>query len=86
MDRGYGFITPDEGDKDIFFHSAELQSIDFDDLKHTCQWGNIPSDKIVLQVKYSLFEMEGNISFPNLGKTIGISFKGGLKEKLPKLK
>jgi len=32
MDRGYGFITPDEGDKDIFFHSAELSGVDFNDL------------------------------------------------------
>jgi cold shock protein len=32
MDRGYGFIAPDEGDKDIFFHSAELQGIEFNDL------------------------------------------------------
>jgi hypothetical protein len=60
--------------------------IAFDELKHNCQWGNIPSDKIVLKDKYSLFGLEGNLTFPNIGKTITISFKGGLKEKLPKLK
>ena len=32
MDRGYGFIAPEEGDKDIFFHSAELVGIEFNDL------------------------------------------------------
>jgi len=32
MDRGYGFITPEDGGKDIFFHSAELQGIEFNDL------------------------------------------------------
>jgi len=58
----------------------------FDELKHTCSWGNQPSDKIVLKNKYALFEMEGNLTFPNIGKTVTISFKGGLKDNLPKLK
>ena len=32
MDRGYGFITPDGSDKDLFFHAAELQNAQFNDL------------------------------------------------------
>ncbi len=32
-DRGFGFITPKEGDKDIFFHSNELKNVKFDELK-----------------------------------------------------
>lgn len=30
---GYGFITPDEGDKDVFFHSTSLDGVTFDSLK-----------------------------------------------------
>ncbi len=30
---GYGFITPDEGDKDVFFHSTSLEGVTFDGLQ-----------------------------------------------------
>ena len=30
---GYGFITPDEGDKDVFFHATALDGITFDSLR-----------------------------------------------------
>ncbi len=32
MDRGYGFIAPEDGEKDIFFHSSELVGVEFNDL------------------------------------------------------
>ncbi len=32
-DRGFGFITPEGSDKDLFFHSKELQGVQFNDLK-----------------------------------------------------
>lgn len=32
-DRGYGFIKPEEGDKDVFFHAHSLASASFDDLR-----------------------------------------------------
>lgn len=32
-DRGFGFISPGEGEKDIFFHASALQGVDFNDLQ-----------------------------------------------------
>ncbi|UCD62529.1 MAG: hypothetical protein JSW34_07100 [Candidatus Zixiibacteriota bacterium] len=59
--------------------------IAFDELKHACNWGKNPSDKKVLTGRYSLFEMEGEVKFENLGKQVTISFKPSLAERLPRL-
>ncbi len=32
-DRGYGFIKPDGGEKDLFFHAKDLQELRYDDLR-----------------------------------------------------
>ncbi len=32
-DRGFGFISPEGGEKDLFFHSNELVDVNFDELK-----------------------------------------------------
>ena len=32
-DKGYGFIKPDEGDKDVFFHAHSLNGVMFDELR-----------------------------------------------------
>lgn len=32
-EKGFGFITPEGGDKDVFFHMSSLVDIDFNDLK-----------------------------------------------------
>ncbi len=32
-DRGFGFITPDGQDKDVFFHTSALNGVAFDDLR-----------------------------------------------------
>jgi CspA family cold shock protein len=32
-DRGFGFITPEEGEKDIFFHAKSLDGVTFDELQ-----------------------------------------------------
>jgi len=31
-DEGYGFIKPEDGEKDVFFHASALVDIDFDSL------------------------------------------------------
>lgn len=32
-DRGFGFITVDGEEKDLFFHSTELDGVSYDELK-----------------------------------------------------
>lgn len=32
-DRGFGFIKPDQGDKDVFFHARSLVEVMYDDLR-----------------------------------------------------
>lgn len=32
-DRGFGFITPDDGEKDVFFHAQNVVDVEFNDLK-----------------------------------------------------
>jgi len=32
MDKGFGFITPEDGGKDIFFHSNSLVGVQFSEL------------------------------------------------------
>lgn len=32
-DKGFGFITPDGQEKDLFFHSSALVEVTFDELK-----------------------------------------------------
>ena len=32
-DKGSGFITQDGSDKDLFFHSSELQGVEYADLR-----------------------------------------------------
>lgn len=32
-DRGFGFISRENEEKDLFFHSNELQNVQFDELK-----------------------------------------------------
>ncbi|PID51845.1 MAG: cold-shock protein [Candidatus Moraniibacteriota bacterium] len=31
--RGFGFISQDDAEKDLFFHASELQDVEFNDLQ-----------------------------------------------------
>lgn len=33
QDKGFGFIKPESGEKDVFFHASALVEIGFDDLR-----------------------------------------------------
>ena len=41
-DRGFGFISPEGGDSDLFFHLNELKNVQFDELKE--------GDKVTFEV------------------------------------
>lgn len=32
-DKSFGFITPEDGSKDIFFHATSLSGVEYSDLK-----------------------------------------------------
>lgn len=44
-ERGYGFITPEDGSKDVFFHSSELVGVEFTQLQ--------PGDTVTFEVVQS---------------------------------
>ncbi len=33
QDKGFGFIKPEDGSKDVFFHASALVEVSFDDLR-----------------------------------------------------
>lgn len=33
LNNGYGFITREDGEKDLFFHASELSGVEFNDLR-----------------------------------------------------
>ncbi|MBU0646118.1 cold shock domain-containing protein [Patescibacteria group bacterium] len=46
-DKGFGFIAPEGGDKDIFFHSSALVDVSFDELNEgdNVTFESEPSDR-----------------------------------------
>jgi CspA family cold shock protein len=44
-DKGFGFIAPENGDKDMFFHSSGLVDVSFDELRE--------GDKVSFEVEQS---------------------------------
>lgn len=45
VDKNFGFITPDDGGKDVFFHATGLKGIEFSSLK--------TGDKVTFDVEQS---------------------------------
>ncbi len=60
--------------------------IALDTAKAAENWGKTASDKKILSGKYSAFDMDGEISFENLGKKVTIRFNPPLAGRLPVLK
>ncbi|MBM04588.1 MAG: cold-shock protein [Chloroflexi bacterium] len=52
--KGFGFITPDEGDKDVFLHVSALQA------------ANIQSVNDGQAVQYELTEQRGKMAVSNI--------------------
>ena len=48
-------------------------------------WGKDASDKKTLRGNIAIFEMDGEINFSNVGKTVSISFTPGLIDRMPTL-
>jgi len=48
-------------------------------------WGRMPRAKRQLDSDFSLFDMNGEVTFPDIGKSVIIRFKPDLKGRLPEL-
>lgn len=48
-------------------------------------WGKTASDKKILKSRFALFQMDGEVTFDNLGQTVSVTFVPSLQEQLPKL-
>jgi len=58
-------------------------AFDMPDIAET--WGKDASDKKTLRGNVAIFDMDGEIQFSNIGKTINISFTPGLIDRMPTL-
>jgi len=48
-------------------------------------WGERPRGKEILRGDFSIFQMEGDVNFGDIGKKVSIKFIPGLKDRLPEL-
>jgi len=65
---------------------SDIIHVAIDTLMQAETWGRESSDKTILRGKYSLFDMDGTVSFDNIGKKVNIRFIPPLVDQLPKLK
>ena len=70
----------------ITWKVGDAINIALDTLGAPENWGKEASDKKVLKSKYSIFDMDGEISFDNIGKKVTISFSPELMDQIPELK
>ena len=59
--------------------------LSLDTLNAPENWGKSASDKKILKSRFALFEMDGEVTFDNLGQTVSITFVPSLQEQLPEL-
>lgn len=50
------------------------------------KWGRTASDKKILKARGALFDMDGEVTFDNVGQTVSISFTPDLSDALPVLR
>lgn len=54
-DRNFGFITPADGGKDLFFHASGLEGVDFSELREgdavTFEIGETPKGAAATQIR-----------------------------------
>lgn len=75
-----------EGDEFSFkWKLGDEIHIAFDSPDNAETWGKDASDKKTLRGNVAIFEMDGEINFSNIGKTISISFTPSLSDRIPTL-
>ena len=77
---------PGSKERTIQWKAGDWISIALDTLGQPEDWGNRSSDKVSFKGKFSIFTMEGDITFENARKKVTIIFNPSLREQIPELK
>ncbi len=86
-DPGWGEISQYfEGDEiEIWWKKGYEIHIAYDLVTDQCAWGKTASDRKVFDSELSIFDLNGEIRFSNVNKSISIRMKPDPRELLPKL-